>query len=237
MNAKQERNEVEDGAESRPETVHASRRRFTRAGLSASVVLGSLASKPVLGAAPYHCTVSGQTSGNMSPRPGDSDPCATGNSLSFWKNAGTWPGPNFIKGTLPNAQCNFPSGQNLSQGTGFNGFTAGNVKLVKSFFKKSENGVCTVKFDQSGLYTSKATMLQVLASTDTDAVFELGRTIVVSLLNSEQFKPNYAVTATTVIAMFNATVGGGKYKVNATVEWNRAQVTEYLQSLYPGPTA
>jgi hypothetical protein len=238
MNAEQDRNHAEAGTEPRPETVHAARRRFTRAGLSASVVMGSLVSKPVLGAAPYRCTVSGQVSGNMSPRPGDNDPCASGNSLAFWKDALTWPAPSFLKGTLPNGQCNWPSGQSLQRGTNFNGFSAGSVKLVKSFFNKPENGSCSVQFDTSGTLTNKATMYQVLSSTSTDAAFELGRATVVSLLNSVQFAPNYAVTTSTVIAMYNATVNGiGKYQVNSTVQWDRGQVTSYLQSLYPGPSA
>ena len=232
MNAKQERNEVEDGAESRPETVHASRRRFTRAGLSASVVLGSLASKPVLGAAPYHCTVSGQTSGNMSPRPGDSDPCAVGNSLTFWKD-GAWP-TNFTKGTLPDDSCEFPASASLLRGTPFNGFTDSSATLINTFYNKvNDKNKCKVQREEPT--SNPSTMLQVLHTTNTGDRFVLGRATVVSLLNSYQFMPNYAVTPTTVIAMFNATVNGGEYQVNSTVKWNRAQVTAYLQSLYkPG---
>jgi len=44
----------------------ASRRRFAKAGLAAPVVLATLASKPVLGAVPWTCTISGQLSGNVS---------------------------------------------------------------------------------------------------------------------------------------------------------------------------
>jgi hypothetical protein len=46
--------------------VNESRRRLTKAGLAVPAVLGTLASKPVLAAVPWKCTVSGQVSGNVS---------------------------------------------------------------------------------------------------------------------------------------------------------------------------
>ena len=51
-----------DAAPARPGGVSASRRRFTRAGLSASVMM-TLASRPALA---NHCSVSGHMSGNLS---------------------------------------------------------------------------------------------------------------------------------------------------------------------------
>lgn len=42
------------------------RRKLTKGGLAAPVVLATLASKPVLGAVPWNCTISGQISGNVS---------------------------------------------------------------------------------------------------------------------------------------------------------------------------
>jgi hypothetical protein len=46
--------------------VNESRRRLTKAGLAVPAVLGTLASRPVLAAVPWKCTISGQVSGNMS---------------------------------------------------------------------------------------------------------------------------------------------------------------------------
>jgi hypothetical protein len=231
MNAKQERNEAEAGAEPRPETVHASRRRFTRAGLSASVVLGSLASKPVLGAAPYHCTVSGQISGNMSPRPGSAQTCVTGQSRSTWLTTMVWPSP-IKRGSLPDVTCAFAASD---EATRFNGFAASGNSLTPTFYNKVVNSACMVQLDDTTVPSS--TMLQVLNTdpgTQSDPRFNLARAVVVSLLNSYESAPNYPVTAATIVAMFNATVNGvGKYQVNATVQWDRAQVTGYLQSLYP----
>ena len=42
------------------------RRRLAKGGLAAPVVIGTLLSRPVLGATPWKCTVSGQLSGNVS---------------------------------------------------------------------------------------------------------------------------------------------------------------------------
>lgn len=65
------------------------RRSLAKGALAAPVVLGTLMSRPVLGAAPYHCTISGQISGNISPRPGANTRCDTlGRSPGFWGNRG-----------------------------------------------------------------------------------------------------------------------------------------------------
>ena len=63
------------------------RRRLARGGLGGTVILGSLISKPVLGAVPYNCTISGQLSGNTSTH-GDPVSCSTlGSSRAFWLGA------------------------------------------------------------------------------------------------------------------------------------------------------
>lgn len=71
-----------------------SRRRFTKAGLGAGAVLATLASQPVLGAAPYACTISGHASGNVSSH-GQPVSCAIGLSHGYWKNTKkhAWPSP------------------------------------------------------------------------------------------------------------------------------------------------
>jgi hypothetical protein len=60
---------------------NALRRRVTRGGLSIPVVLATFGSRPVLGAAPYNCTISGQLSGNTSSH-GAPLPCGMGQSAS-----------------------------------------------------------------------------------------------------------------------------------------------------------
>lgn len=62
------------------------RRRLSKGGLAAPIVLGTLLSRPVLGAAPYNCTISGQLSGNTSSH-GKPVPCNTlGKSPGYWGN-------------------------------------------------------------------------------------------------------------------------------------------------------
>jgi len=62
------------------------RRRLSKGGLAAPIVLGTLLSRPVLGAAPYNCTISGQLSGNTSSH-GEPVPCNTlGKSPGYWGN-------------------------------------------------------------------------------------------------------------------------------------------------------
>ncbi len=83
-----------------------------------------------------------------------------------------------------------------------------------------------------------ATMLQVLATDITkpdDRQFVLGRVVVASLLNTRMLGVEYPVTEHTIIAMFNATFGGGSYPVvvgSVTVSWSRERVIEYLSSLF-----
>jgi hypothetical protein len=62
------------------------RRRLSKGGLAAPIVLGTLLSRPVLGAAPYNCTISGKLSGNTSSH-GKPLPCNTlGRSPGYWGN-------------------------------------------------------------------------------------------------------------------------------------------------------
>ena len=207
-------------------SVDSSRRRFARIGLSGSVVLGSLVSKPVLGAVPYHCTVSGQVSGNLS-RPGLAAACVLGQSPATWLIEANWAPLN--KGTPPSNDCEFNG--SLVRGTNFNGYTpgVGVPALIAAFFNVSTGSACSVTLTTT---TNPATMLQVLASTNTGEQFDLGRVVVTSLLNAASLGIRYPVTTHTIIAMFNATFNGGVYPVTSTHSWSRTRVIEYLQSLY-----
>lgn len=202
-----------------------SRRQFARAGLAAPIVLGSFISRPVLGAVPYQCTVSGQVSGNLS-RPSDIAVCKVGESLTTWQSSTPWPS-QINKGTLPNNGCNFPPGQG-GKGTAFNGFSQSGTQLLASVFYNSSD--CTVTTTVSN---NAATMLQVLHTTDSRLQFQLGRATVVSLLNFYKYGAGtYPVSDAVIIAMFNATHNGGSYMVNGSVPWNIGQVIQYLESLY-----
>lgn len=218
-----------------PGGVSASRRRFAKAGAAAPVVLGSLLSKPALATQPYNCTISGQMSGNMSPRPGKVDCKTLGKSPGYWKNASTWP-PGALRGVLPNAACVFADN---NKGTAFGGFAAGGQTLMDAFRYKSASSQCAVygyRDSTFGTCYAKASLLQVLntpGGLNDSMIYALGRATVATILNALNIGPDYPVTPAQAIKMFNAVCpAGGKYQVNASVYWDENQVLAYFQSLY-----
>jgi hypothetical protein len=225
MNAQHDHSDGEGADAGLPlERIHASRRRFTRAGLSSSVVLGSLVSKPVLGAAPYHCTVSGQASGTLS-RQGELGACRIGDSRLTWLNAADWTAAGLVKGSVPNSGCIFSPG-NTSL---FNGFTVQGVTLAATFWGQTGSSNCTLGTSSTN---KPASMYQVLSYAGPDATLNLGSVVVVSLLNALKYQPNYGATPAQVIEMFNAVrTAGGSYSV-AGRTWSQADVVGYLKLLY-----
>ena len=218
----------------------AMRRRLARGGVAGTVVLGSLISRPVLGAVPYHCTCSGQMSGNTSRKPDDTQCNTLGKSPGYWKNH-LFPG-GLIAGDLPSNTCSF-SGK--VKGTLFSGgYSVGGATFANAFKYKALSGACNVLDPNSPDFSStsdKATMLQVLwapGGLNDTQIYALGRAAVASLLNTFQFAGSYPLTAKQVIDMFNAVyTGNGKYTIpgsNPVVMWDRDQVKTYFESLYGG---
>lgn len=134
---------------------------------------------------------------------------------------------------LADKDCKFKGSP--GKGTNFNGYTTGSgvPVLIPAFFNESTGAkqaqACSVTLTTTA---NPATMLQVLALTNTGEQFVLGRVVVTSLLNAASLGITYPVTTHTIIAMFNATFGGGTYPVTTTNSWSRTRVIEYLQSLY-----
>ena len=222
-----------------PPLKNPSRRRLARAGAAApAVVLGTLASHPVLGSTTrYWCTISGKLSGTVSNHTNELNCKSLGKSPGYWKNH-SWPSP-YARGSLSNGSCNFSGGN--PAGTLFNGCNADGATLAAGFRMKSVNSTCMIidATDPSFGTTSKnATMLQVLntgGGLNDTAIASLGRATVASLLNARQFGGqfgNYPLTESQVIAMFNAVYLGGTYQVNPTVQWTRDDVRNYFESLY-----
>jgi hypothetical protein len=215
--------------------VSASRRQFAKAGAATPVVLGSLLSKPALATQPYNCTVSGQMSGNASPRPGKVDCKTIGKSPGYWKNATSWPA-GALKGVMPYANCSFA---NNDKGTVFGGFSVGGQTLVDAFRCKNTSSVCTVYGYRDSVFATcsyKATLLQVLntpGGLNDTMIYALGRALVATILNALSVGSDYPISVGQAIKMFNAVCpAGGKYQVNASVYWDENQVLAYFQSLY-----
>jgi hypothetical protein len=212
--------------------VIASRRQFAKAGAAVPVVLGSLLSKPALAAQPYNCTVSGQISGNTSPHPGQAVCKTLGSPPATWKATTAWPSGT-LAGWLPNSGCSFSMA--APKGTAFGGFMAGGNTLLDAFRYGPGGGTCNVYGIGDAAFASatiNASMLQVLNTTSTALLFELGRATVATILNALSKGADFPVSPAQAIKMFNDAVSAGGYKVNTTVTWDAARVLAYFRSLY-----
>lgn len=188
------------------------RRRLAKGALALPVVLATLASKPVLGAAPYNCTISGALSGNTSTH-GQEVPCSSlGLSPGYWKNhEHDW-------GIIdPNA--------------------AFKTVFANAYWWISQNAnaveLCPAQYQNCA---PDPTLMQVLKSTagmrPNLNYPALARAAVASLLNAYKFAPDYPLTPSQVVAMFNAVYLGGSYQINPTTSWGAGQVMIYFESLY-----
>jgi hypothetical protein len=162
-----------------------------------------------------------------------------GDNVATWLSSDSWPYP-YVKGGLPVANADTNSCEfNPEQGTLFNGlFVDGQVLRDTFYYRNAANG-CSVRLAPetdpgAGLLSRKASLHQVLASTQSSEVFRLGRATVASLLNAAKLGTSYPVTAGRVIEMFNAVVvDGGTYHVaGANLSLTRAGVIQYLEKLY-----
>jgi len=191
--------------------VDEQRRRLTKSGLAAPIVIGTLLSRPVLGAAPHNCTISGQLSGNTSTHGAPVNCKTLGVSPGYWKND-----PDEWSPFLPTAA--------------FKDVFADAYWWIS----QNANAVELCPANHVGC-TAAPTLMQVLKSTGGMRPNlnypALGRAAVASWLNA-YFKPNYPLTQADVIAMFNAVYNGGSYQVNASVAWDAGQVMTYFESLY-----
>jgi hypothetical protein len=240
MNEDSKQLDAPAGAESGANALRNSlvtRRRFAKAGAASSVVLGSLVAKPVLAYTDkqiYHCTVSGQLSGNFSSHPDVIDCKALGKSPGYWKNNGPWPAGT-VQGALNAGMCS-STANSTPVGTYFNGFSSGGSTLINAFKRKTVNSTCLIynlKESAFGTCTAKATMLQILntgGGSNDSTIASFGRATIASLLNA--LRGNYPITPKQVIDMFNAVVNTGSYKLNTTKSWSMAEVQTYFESLY-----
>lgn len=166
---------IESNTENTRPPVDKKRRRLTQGGLAAPIVLGTLLSRPVLGAAPYNCTISGQMSGNVSSH-GDPLPCGRlGFSPGYWKNHEAWPAP-YVYGAPAAGQCPVDASSSgaTTPGTRFNQAAALGSTFLDVFHcvaitesrttttttngqcLKWKNGVCTTYEQVTGATTSTA---------------------------------------------------------------------------------
>lgn len=243
MTAPQDRNAGPGKGSQLAEEPDLSRRRFARGGFTATALLGSLPSTPVLGQNVfYNCTLSGQLSGNVSYRVrGD---CSTlGYSPSYWRTATSWPG--YTKGTLPNGEgsniCTYVANKDGFQGTLFKDSTAVGIDALFAYPIQVTGGwQCPTTIDSSANHKVSATMLQALYLDNggTDAL-NLCAAIVATLLNIKQNPTTHVLSVAQVQDMFMQVYSSGSFSGMyvydtgfGTVKMDRAQLIGYLRTLY-----
>jgi len=179
------------------------RRRLSKGGLAAPIVLGTLLSRPVLGAAPYNCTISGKLSGNTSSH-GQPVSCAIGKSHGFWKNTtehlGDWgyaslaPDDLFTKPGFSNQYPNSNSGS-----------------TSKTMLE----------------------VLDLGGGAGSPPYEALGREAVCAYLNAFRFAPDFPLTGAEVVSIFNTTVANGQYiPIPGATPWSPEVVKNYFESLH-----
>jgi hypothetical protein len=215
------------------QSVNHGRRRITTGGFLAPVIAGSLLSRPVLGQAPYNCTISGQISGNTSSH-GAPVNCRIGVSPGYWRQAQhEWPsdyvfGSGMITGNFKPAAI--PTSDGSKQSSEGTLFTTPGFANVFKIVPKNGGGY---RISTSSLGVGNATLLQIACYGGNDGgLVSLGRAAVASLLNAIHFAPNYPITAAQVVEMFNAVCLVGTYDINSSVSWNASEVKAYFESLY-----
>lgn len=223
--------------EERPR-VNEQRRRLTKGGLAAPVVIGTLLSRPVLGAAPHNCTISGQLSGNVSTH-------VQGVCSTLGLSPATYAAMNPT--SWPNAALDFLDNQNNP--VLFRLAPKGQaVKFANAFQNKLTNGQNTTYADSSVRDVLKGVpvnnggnpinnaVLEVKSGFDTTNGVALGQEAIAAYMNAVHGTngyPNFPVSGPQVVAMFNAViVSGGRYDPMG-VNWGITDVTNYFKSLHP----
>jgi len=207
-------------------TPDLSRRRLAAGGL---VVLSSLLAKPVLGAAPYMCTISGQLSGNTSSH-GNEPPCTTlGLSPGYWKNhPASWPS-GYIAGKLPSkGSCTLGAPGTLFRLTACNGQTLADAYRCKGGLLAHPAGPDFY----NGTPMSLLQVLNLNGGASDPPYPALGRATVASLFNALRFGADYPLRPQEIIVMFNSVYQGGVYEVKPGIFWNAETVKNYFESLY-----
>lgn len=184
--------------------VNESRRTLTKAGLAIPAVLGTLASRPVLAAVPWKCTISGQVSGNVSGH--ENEICTSvGTSHATFRDV-TYPVDSTAKlsdaALFPGLQLFF-----FWNGTGLSSSNANPEATIHQILANSA---------PSGLdYAQKAVVLLLNAKS-------IGDTSIYPLTELQAKKLYVAA----------GTPGGTYSDTNPTVNWSNAQVKYYIDLLY-----
>lgn len=214
------------------------RRRLAKGGLAMPVVLATLASRPVLGAAPHNCTISGQVSGNVSTH-------EQGNCTLLGNN------PDYYAALTPTS---WPTSVSVNDWLNRRGsplpFPDAPVSLFYTYHFKDayekvspSNAISTasvrdvlagyVVVTSPVMPTAPALGWILRARSGYVTDLGLGRETIAACMNAIAFAPNFPLTLSQVAAMFNAVVVvGGTYQVAPGITWNATQVRDYFRGLH-----
>lgn len=203
------------------DAINQSRRKLTGAALGASAIF-TLASRPVL--AGQCMTPSAAVSGNLSQH-GTPITCS-GRTPGYWKThyaPGSWPSP-YLPGGCNGGQNMCNKVQNWSGGTLFHPLFSGTQ------FMANLDG-------NPGTPNTSLSMMQVMMLNDGSNPWgltdpdNLGAHIVAALLNASVVPSLTPVlSAADVINMWNEWVSKGYFEPTANVQWNSAQIVDYLKT-------
>lgn len=190
--------------------VNEGRRKLTKAGLAVPAVLGTLASKPVLARVPWKCTVSGQTSGNVSGH--ESESCANlGQGRQSW--------------------FDFYNGKHATEKLSvlFSG-------LPIYFYWDGLALTANPDPDSDPNTNNEATVAQILNPVNAaPAGLEYAQKAVVLLINAQSISDPtvYPLTEFQARNLYVAAATGGHFlDVNPPVDWDNEHVKDYIDLLY-----
>lgn len=184
--------------------VDQARRKLTKAGLAVPAVLGTLASKPVLAAVPWRCTISGQVSGNMSGH--ESETC-TSLGKSHQELTIEFSDPAQITKKLSDL---------------FSGLT------VYFHWNTTSLSLTTTSGDP------EATIHQILANPAPASLLYAQKAVVLLLNAKSIVDPTlYPITESQARNLYIAAATGGNYvETSPVVSWDNTQVKYYIDLLY-----
>ena len=218
-------------ASNTPKPVNEQRRRLAKSGLAAPIVIGTLLSRPVLGAAPHKCTISGQLSGNVSTH-GTTVLCSSlgqtpahyaGIAPASWPNATT----DFLNSSnAPRAFVNTPFSRPQKFADAFERYNTANTNTGVA------NVLDVLQGDWDLNNTNRTLRVRLTGGFDTANGIALGMEAVAAYMNAAD-QTKYPITQQDVVAMFNSVIVlGGLYHYSSTVTWNASQVLAYFRSLH-----
>ncbi|MCP5278715.1 MAG: hypothetical protein H6935_10200 [Thiobacillus sp.] len=212
--------------------INEGRRKLTKASLAAPVVLGTLASRPVLADA-WNCTISGQISGNIS-RPGKVDCATLGQSPSYYAGLAptSWPGgTDFVQndGDIRKFK-NTPNTQSIKFADAFERF-----KINDANFTGNPTVLDVLRGDWDLSDNNKGLRVRQVGGFDTANGIVLGQEAIAAYMNAvdpTNGHPTFPISGPQVVAMFNAVIlSGGRYDPTG-VNWDITAVISYFQSLH-----